>query len=298
MGNFIIEKYKEYEIKEIQSGYRCKTFLLTKENSKLIYQVYLGNTKYQAKKKVYITNLIKNNIEVNEIPNIIDYSENKEFAYLVTEYKEGMELNDIDEKIFNSKVFYENLANILLKIHSVNVGNKFGWIGEDGLEEKKYFYEYMEYEITRNLKRIEENCNDKEIVSEIKNKAENTLERIKKFKDLKPAILWYDINEKNLIINNDSQIIGFIDAGGARFGPKEWDIAFIKMDLCRNKKEFEIFEKKYLKESKIDEELLGLLDVIVEIDDIAFQLSSLDKLPIAYDSCFRDVIEKIQKEIL
>jgi len=39
--NYIVEKYNEFERKEIQSGYRCKTFLLKKDNEKYIYQVYL-----------------------------------------------------------------------------------------------------------------------------------------------------------------------------------------------------------------------------------------------------------------
>lgn len=40
--SYIVEKYNKFMRKEIQSGYRCKTFLLKNDNEKYIYQVYLG----------------------------------------------------------------------------------------------------------------------------------------------------------------------------------------------------------------------------------------------------------------
>ena len=40
MEEYILEKYKEFEFKEIQSGYRCKTYLISKDNRKYIYQIY------------------------------------------------------------------------------------------------------------------------------------------------------------------------------------------------------------------------------------------------------------------
>lgn len=132
MEEYILEKYKEFEFKEIQSGYRCKTYLINKENEKYIYQMYFGHTKYQANKKGYITKLIKEKTEINEIPNIIELGENEEFSYLVSELKLGQELA-YDEN-FNYEVFYKDLTRILAKIHSVEIGNKFRmgrneWLG-------------------------------------------------------------------------------------------------------------------------------------------------------------------------
>lgn len=122
---YIIKKYEKFDKKEIQSGYRCKTFLLSNSKEKYIYQIYLGDTKYQARKKVYITAIIKDNIIVPEVPNIIDFGENEEFAYLVTEYKEGIEFDKIKQKEFNYHTFYKSLADILTKIHSIDIGNTF-----------------------------------------------------------------------------------------------------------------------------------------------------------------------------
>jgi len=65
MEEYILEKYKEFEFKEIQSGYRCKTYLISKDDKKYIYQIYFGQTKYQANKKEYITKLIKEKMEIN-----------------------------------------------------------------------------------------------------------------------------------------------------------------------------------------------------------------------------------------
>ena len=123
MEEYILEKYKEFKFKEIQSGYRCKTYLISKDDKKYIYQIYFGQTKYQANKKEYITKLIKEKMEINEIPNIIELGENKEFSYLVSELKSGKELS-YDDK-FDYEVFYKDLARILSRIHSVEIGNKF-----------------------------------------------------------------------------------------------------------------------------------------------------------------------------
>lgn len=123
--NYIIEKYNDFNKKEIQSGYRCKTFLLSNEREKYIYQVYLGNTKYQAKKKAYISQLIKTNINIPEIPNVIEVGENENFAYLITEYKKGIEFDKIKKHKYDYQNFYKSLADILTKIHSIDIGDKF-----------------------------------------------------------------------------------------------------------------------------------------------------------------------------
>lgn len=125
MEEYIIDKYKKYKKEEIQSGYRCKTFLLTNQEYKLIYQVYIGHTEYQARKKEYITNLIKDNRNIFQIPEILDCGRNEKFAYLVSEYKNGIEMEKINKDMFDYKVFYKDLSDILIKIHSINVGNEF-----------------------------------------------------------------------------------------------------------------------------------------------------------------------------
>ncbi len=107
-------------------------------------------------------------------------------------------------------------------------------------------------------------------------------------------ICWYDINSNNILVNDKSEITGFLDPGGARFAPKEWDLAFVKMDLCRNEKEFKFFLDKYMQNNNVDINLLNLLSVIVEIDDIAFQLETRTKLPIAFDSNFKSILKIIQ----
>ena len=46
-----------------------------------------------------------------------------------------------------------------------------------------------------------------------------------------------------------------------------------------------------------NEELLKILTVAVELDDIAFQLETKVKLPIAFESNFKEEIKYIQKNI-
>jgi hypothetical protein len=54
----------------------------------------------------------------------------------------------------------------------------------------------------------------------------------------------------------------------------------------------------YLNQKEINENLLDILTVIVEIDDIAFQLEEKVKLPIAFESNFKNVLEYIHKEYI
>lgn len=294
MEEYIIDKYKEYEKKEIQSGYRCKTFLLTNQRNKLIYQVYIGYTEYQARKKEYITKLIKSSTNISQIPEILECGRNENFSYLVSEYKDGIEMEKINKNTFNYRAFYKDLSDILVNIHSVNIGDSFGWVSENGVEKRKSFADYIKKEIERNINRIKLIIGErKEILDYIVSKANDALLMIEQINPLKPVICWYDINSNNILINSNSEITGFLDPGGARFSPKEWDLAFIKMDLCKNKKEFQYFINEYERTKKINNDLLKALSVIVEIDDIAFQLESNTKLPIAFESNFNEIIHKI-----
>lgn len=172
----------------------------------------------------------------------------------------------------------------------------FGWIGKDGLEKRENFYEYVKEDVKRNINRIEKCIKDDKIIDEIKEKSNKALEEIKEINLIKPVISWYDINPNNILVDNSCYISGFLDAGGARFAPKEWDIAFIKMDLCKNEKEFSTFLENYSKNNQLNEKLLNALTIIVELDDIAFELENKVKLPIAFNSNFRDIIVELQNK--
>jgi aminoglycoside phosphotransferase (APT) family kinase protein len=174
----------------------------------------------------------------------------------------------------------------------------FGWIGNNGIEEKKSFYNYIDEEIIRNIKRIKKCINNYELLKDIIEKSNIALEKLKQINNIKPVISWYDINSNNILVNEKSEITGFLDPGGARIAAKEWDLAFIKMDLCQSSKEYEYFREMYLNQKEINENLLDILTVIVEIDDIAFQLEEKVKLPIAFESNFKNVLEYIHKEYI
>ena len=64
-------------------------------------------------------------MNIPEIPKIIDFNEEIEFAYLVSEYKEGIEFDRIKNENIDYRIFYKSLANILNKIHSIDIGNRF-----------------------------------------------------------------------------------------------------------------------------------------------------------------------------
>lgn len=166
------------------------------------------------------------------------------------------------------------------------------------MDEKKYFYKYIEEDIDRNIERIKKYIEDKNVLKSFIKKAKMSVEKLKIISNIKPVICWYDINPNNILVNDNSSITGFLDPGEARFAPKELDLAFIKMDLCQNNKEYEFFKQIYSKQKAINKELLEILTVVVELDDIAFQLEAKVKLPIAFESNFKAEIECIQKEYL
>ena len=167
----------------------------------------------------------------------------------------------------------------------------------NGLDEKEYFYQYIKDDIDRNIGRIKKYIEDEKVLKSFIKEANMAVEKLKNISNIKPVICWYDINPNNILVNEKSAITGFLDPGGARFSAKEWDLAFIKMDLCQNNKEYKFFKQIYSKQKEINEELLEILTVVVELDDIAFQLEAKVKLPIAFESNFKEEIEYIQKNI-
>ena len=90
--------------------------------------------------------------------------------------------------------------------------------------------------------------------------------------------------------------------GGARYGVPEWDIAFIKMQVCRRKDEFDDFFDKYIKlnpQIHIDMELVNALSIIVEFDVMSIELvEDVLILPVPYDTSFMDEIEFIHGMII
>lgn len=76
----------KYEIlKEIKCGLRCETYLVKVINKKYIFQIYLEDSIFQAKKKYNILNKFNSKF----IPKTIKAVENQEYSYLITEHKEG-----------------------------------------------------------------------------------------------------------------------------------------------------------------------------------------------------------------
>ena len=85
-----------------------------------------------------------------------------------------------------------------------------------------------------------------------------------------------------------------IDAGGAKYGVKEWDLAFLKMEVCLNSEEFNSILNEYKKyDQSINIELIEYLTVFVELDDMIIRILDHEKLPIPYDTNFKEIIEKI-----
>ena len=300
--NKIIEnafKEKTEILEEIKCTMKCETYLIKVKNKKYIFQIYIGDAIYQAKKKYNILKQFNNKY----IPKAIKVEENKEYAYLIMEYIEGKDLyyyRKTDSK-FSLNYISSELANTLVQIHSISNRAKFGWI-EDDTKYNSTFIDYMNVEYNRlsiNLKNI-----DLDIKTSILNKAKKAIKVIS-YKNISESCLcWYDMNPSNILVSkkeNSYNLEALIDPGGARYGIPEWDIAFVKMQLCRNKEEFENFLINYQKVNtnrKIDMELVNALSVIVELDVICIELANnVIILPIPYNTNYKNEIEVIHKKI-
>ena len=58
-------------LKKVQAGLRCKTFIVKKNNTKFIFQLYTENTIYQAQKKYKVLKTLN----IREIPKAYKYFE-------------------------------------------------------------------------------------------------------------------------------------------------------------------------------------------------------------------------------
>lgn len=276
-------------LKKVQAGLRCKTFIVKKNNTKFIFQLYTENTIYQAQKKYKVLKTLN----IREIPKAYKYFECNEYSYLITEYKEGINLSELhnDEKI---DFVYKDLAKVLVNIHNIKY-NKFGWITDKCVIENNSFIDYIKEEYNRlkvNLELI-----DYDIKIRIQEKVKKVIEEINiESQEIKESVLcWYDINPDNILVKED-KLTAVLDPGGARYGVPEWDLSFIKMEVCRNKEEFDKFLNYYRMYSNYDVnlKLLNALTVIVELDDMAVRILDKINLPIPYDSNFKEEIKLLE----
>ena len=287
----------EYQKKELFGGLRCKTYLIDKEDIQYIYQEYYDGTMYQAKKKYDILNMIYNYEHTPFIAKALSYSVEKDKSCLITEYKTG----ETVEKLRNNKKFKLNyiasdLAKALKIIHNVPIKYGFGWISDNEVFEYKTFSLYLENELKRFSNAVEDKLN-KSDYNYMMNIAKEKLKFIKKYDfKLKPQLIWFDLNPNNILVikkDNVFELSSIIDAGGAKIGVKEWDLAFLKMETCLNNNEYKAILSEYKKlDKEVNEELIDALCVFIELDDMIIRVLDKVKLRVPYDSCFVEIINK------
>ena len=295
--NIDLSKYKK---KELSGGLRCKTYLLNGEE-KYIYQEYYDNTMYQAKKKYDITNIIQNKIETSFIPKALSYGIEKDKTWLLTEYKSGDTLEQVrKDKNFKLNLIAKDLAKTLYLVHNSSNYSKYGWITDKEVFENDTFAGYLQNELERFNEAVKSSVDDKSL-KKMLDEGKRVIKIIKNYeKDLKPCLLWFDLNPNNIIIdknNENYKLSAVVDAGGAKYGIKEWDLAFLRMETCVNEDEFQSILKEYKKlDNSINEELIKDLCIFIELDDMIIRI--LDKVIIRkpYDTNFDKIIDKIQGE--
>ena len=306
MNNVNLDRYKDFEKKELFGGLRCKTFLFQKGKEKKIYQTYSDGATYQAKKKYDIIKLIKETTNCDFIPDAYGYVANDNDSWLLTEFKEGKTLDDIrkENKDFNLSLIAEDISRALLEIHSVKGEKTFGWITDNGVFRNDKFYQYLESELERFYTPLSDNLSYEE-VKEIFGKSSEAMEFIKnRTETIDSVITWYDLNPKNIIIEKKDgkyTLSGIIDPGGAKYGIREWDLAFIKFEICQNDEEFNSILNCYSSGLEklgktVDIELINTLGIFVEMDDMVISVLDKINLPIPYCSNFKNIIKSIHNK--
>lgn len=287
------------ESHKVTGGLRCSTYILNNGNKKAIVQIYLENTKYQARKKSDISERL--NKDCKYIPKIFAFDENDDGAYLITEYKDGKTLKEIRkiDKDFSLEYIADEIAETLNVIHSIKNENGYGWIENNKVIEYIKFEDYIKSEIER-LSDTYKSLDDS-VILKINKKSKEALEIIRKEKISRPVLCWYDINPENILITKQDgkyKLSGFLDPGGARYGIPEWDFAFLKLELCKNQEEYDKIVETYKeKGNSINENLVEALSVFVEMDDIAIQINDKIIFDIPYSSDFKEELKQLHKKI-
>ncbi|MCX8131460.1 MAG: aminoglycoside phosphotransferase family protein [Clostridia bacterium] len=283
------------DIKELYGGLRCLSYLLMSDAGNSVLQIYTDDSRFQARKKAYIYDIVnKSKVSYLPIPKVIQVGEKEKYCYIIINYYDGEMISEVYNKensIINQ--IAEDLVQILSAIHSLDIGNCYGWLGDEELPETQNLEEYLYRELERfNDSLIEElNAEDLEKAMNIGKEAVRII--LKKVKR-KPVLTWYDINPKNILVENINgrySISGFIDSGAARFGVLEWDFAFIKVNFCKEDNEFENILNKYIETGNaIDLDVLNAFIKIVELDDLALQIRDKKVYDIPRNSTFEYVL--------
>lgn len=289
----------EYKKIELSGGLRCKTEHLTGKDD-IIYQEYRESSMYQAKKKYDITNLIHSNVKTSFIPKALNFGIESDKTWLITEYKTGKMLSDIrkEDKNFSIKSMSKDLAQCLFDIHNIKVKTKYGWITDNEVFEHETFCDYLKSELLRFEDSVK-NMIDKKYIDIMLEKGQNCIEKIKKVENnLHPQLVWYDLNPNNILINENNGLYSLsavIDPGGARYGIKEWDLAFLRMEVCENEEEYQSILEEYKKlDPTINDELIKHLCIFIELDDMIIRVLDKISIPIPYDTQFKEIIEHIE----
>ena len=281
--------------REITSGLRCKTYIVEEDKNVFVYQEYKDNAYYQAKKKYDILNKIEKNNYSRFIPKSYKYFNLDDKSVLYTELKKGESLNKIrnDKGYFPLSKIAKDFSETLYKIHSVRDSNCFGWITDSGCKGQNNLFEYVINEIER-VQPIFEKKLSIDDLNYIKEQEEHVKEYVKRLKNVKPQLIWYDLNSENILIDND-KLSGVVDPGGAKYAIKEMDLAFIKMEICNDDNDFQAILSEYKKFDKnVDEKLIDMMGILVELDDILLRIEENIFIPIPYCSNFKKIISKIQ----
>ena len=208
-----------------------------------------------------------------QLPKLIEFGKFEDVEWLLYEYKEGILLNQIADKISKNELknIYEEAGEQLALIHSFREFNYYGGLDEElnFIIKFKTFKEYFNTEIKRVFNNLDEFVHEEKNLIDCAKKALLNQLNILDSNIKKPRLCHNDFSSRNIIVNKYDGEYHFnciIDFEQSVVSDVDRELLFVYKRLCKNNKLLiEAFKKGYERHMKIDEDSIMLKDRLYEL---------------------------------
>ena len=292
----------DFKFDEISGGNRAKTFDISRGKENYIFQCYYDASRHEAKKKFDVTQRIKKLYPNCRINNVYRYKDDEKYSYIIAEKIQGEPLSNLHKRNESIEInSFKDIAITFSQIHSTPAIGGFSYFRGDnstsGIFLGKYFNTFSEY-IQSEIDWLNEGLNDKLATNDINsvlNKQNELIEYLSRNNRSKPTLTWRDLNAENIMVA-DNRFASIIDAGGTANIIPEYDIAFLKTNVCNNSNEYNVLLSEYKKLNPIvDVALIDKLTILTEIEAMCVKTIRNINIKTPFDPNFKTIYEKLNK---